>query len=189
MTAGAVVRGSTTRALVAVDALAAVAIATDNALGFVGVDPLPRTITSAFAAVCTLVGLVVVVQALRTRELLAASIAVLLIGFLGAGPSVVLVSPPAFVVTIIQTLLPFGFGLVAWVIWRSARGASARLGALGMLLLTSVWAIGALTPIPLDVFLTVQILAVVMLVILVIGPGWRWLGARVVGLWRSADIR
>lgn len=189
MTDALIIRGRTARALVTIEALTALLLAADNALGFEGVDLLPGTIVRASTVLCILIGLAAVIHAMRSREVLALVIGALLIGFVIAGPSGVPLQLSAVLITVIQTVEPFGFSLVAWLTWRRAHGTSARFGSLGMLLLSTVWAIGALAPIPLGLFLTTQILTITTLLGLVVGSGWRRLRARIHRLWDSAEIR
>lgn len=188
MTSARMVRVGTTSALLVVEALVAILLATDNALGFTGVDLLAGTAARVLASLGVVVGLIAIPHALRSRDVLGASIASLLICFVAAGPSGALLLS-AVVVTIIQMVLPLGFCAVAWRYWLRCRSTSARLGSLGMLVLATVWLVGAMAPVPLELFLIAQILTVTLLVGLLVGPGWRWLGAHFRSLWDSAGIR
>ncbi len=68
MTDALIIRGRTARALVTIEALTALLLAADNALGFEGVDLLPGTIVRASTVLCILIGLAAVIHAMRSRR-------------------------------------------------------------------------------------------------------------------------
>ncbi|WP_152998256.1 hypothetical protein [Curtobacterium luteum] len=163
-------------------------LAVDNALGFAGVEAFAAPVVQVLAVLCVAVGFVAALYAARIREWLGSCVAALLIGFVAAGPYGLPLQLPAVVVTIIQMVLPLGFVMVAWGFRRRLRRTSERFLSLAMLVLAIVWLVGALAPIPLELFLIAQILTVTALVGLLATPVRLWLGAHFRVLWESADI-
>lgn len=169
--------------------IAALALAVDNFLGFAGARFLAAPAEGVVIAFAILTGLLGVLIAFRSQDRFRGTAALLFTGFSVSGPPGAGLLLPAAIHSALQAVVPLGFVVVACMSWRSARRRPARIASATTLLFACAWTVGTSVPVPLELFLVVQIVTLAAQMTLVIGNGWTRLVSFVQGLWNSAAVR
>lgn len=145
-------------------------LATDNVLGLLGGHVLGSGSGPVVAVLTTLAGVGSIVFALIARDLVRGIAAVVFLGF-------VLTQSPALASEVwlpiriaLQVGVPLGIGACAMLVRRRAARTPWRAVSVISAVLAAVWMVGAFVPVPLELFLVVQVATLLSLTVLLAAP-------------------